>query len=292
MTSAPKSVFVTLGGGLGDVFYTYVKGQNGWGYLQSLKETYPNTKVLAMCSTHNPQTVEFIKLNPYIDEIKEFGWVLDATELWENNREDSIRLDKQKGFLKNLEQKKPKLYLEQEENDLIKSISSQGDFVLMHPFAGEPHRRVLPAEEYVPLIDKIIDHLKMNVVLIGGSYTRSNRIHKESKNEELEYEREGLFNLIGKGNSRICMTLAREQKYFIGSWSAYSCASWLYNKKTIVLLQENDRPKLRKKLQGGHRWAGAKCKMVVTKGPSHNPKGTDFNKVRTRAYALLKHDIK
>ena len=93
MSAAPKSVFVTLDGGLGDVFYTYNRRKNAWGYIESLKKMYPQTIIKAMCSTHNPQTLEFIKYNPYIDKAEEFGWVLDASDLWNANKGDSVRLD-------------------------------------------------------------------------------------------------------------------------------------------------------------------------------------------------------
>jgi len=292
MSNIPSSVFVTLGGGLGDVFYTYVNGKNGWGYIESLKKTYPSIKIKAMCATHNPQTLDFIENNPYIDSIVEFGWVLDATELWKKYKGDAVRLDKQKDLLKKLKDKKPNVYLSQTDKETVNNITSSGNFVLLHPFAGEPHRRALPAEEYIPLIDSIIDKLGLNVVLIGGSYTRSNRVHKELKTEYLDYNRSGLHNIIGKSNARICLTLARKQTCFLGSWSAYSCASWLYNKHTTILLQENDVEKLNKKLSKGQRWDGAKCDMITTKGPYHNPKDTNFKKVREEAFNKIQNETK
>ena len=184
------------------------------------------------------------------------------------------------------------MYLNQEDKNVLDCITTAGSFVLMHPFAGEPHRRVLPAEEYVPLIDRIIEKLGLNVVVIGGSYLRTNRIQKEAKTEELNYERTGLFNLIGQSNSRICMALAGKQRCFVGSWSAYSCASWLYNKHTTVLLQEKDVSNLDEKLSKGKRWAGSKCRMVTTKGPYHNPRDTDFDLVRDQAFKSIEDETK
>jgi len=292
MSGAPKSVFVTLGGGLGDVFYTYNKRKNGWGYIESLKKKYPNTEVRAMCATHNPQTLEFIKYNPYIDRAEEFGWVLDAKELWDANKGNSVRLDRQRDLLKKLRDNKPQVYLSPEDKVILDGITSSGEFVLMHPFAGEPHRRVMPAEEYIPLIDRIIDELGYNVVVIGGSYLRTNRIQKEVKTEELDYKREGLFNLVGQSNSRICMTLAEKQRCFVGSWSAYSCASWLYNKQTTVLLQKKHIENLKKKIGRGKRWGEAKCDMITTKGPYHNPGDTNFNKVREEAFNKIQNETK
>ena len=132
----------------------------------------------------------------------------------------------------------------------------------------------------------------MNVAVIGGSYARTNRKTVEEKEEVLEYDRDGLFNLVGGTNARVCIALARAQRFFIGSWSAYSCASWLHDKETCVILQEKHREQLVKKTSHGQRWAKAKCKIVTTKGPYHNPRDTDYDKVRQRIFNVVKNATK
>lgn len=276
----PNSVYVSLGGGLGDVFYVYNKGENGWGYIKSLKETFPHVHVKALCSTHNPQTVEFIKYNPYIDEYHEFGWVNNAKPLFEKNSNGSRRLDRQGKLLKALKFNNPKIYTTKEDDKAIDRITSAGSFVLIHPFAGEPGRRCLPTKEYIPIIDSIIDDKKLNVVIIGGTYKRKNFKTSEDKKEELDYSRDGLFNLVGKSNARVCATLAAKQKHFIGSWSAYSCASWSNKKNTTVIVNKSNVDALNKRFRKGHRWHNVRCNVVVTNGPANNPRETDFDDIR------------
>lgn len=278
----PKSVYVTLGGGLGDVFYVYSRGENGWGYIKSLKQVFPAIHVKALCSTHNPQTIEFIKYNPYIDEYHEFGWVNDAKPLFEKNSNGSRRLNRQSKLIKELTFSKPKVHMTEEDNIIVNDIISAGDYVMIHPFAGEPGRKCLPTEEYIPLIDSIIEEKNLNVVVTGGTYKRKNFRLSEDKDEVFEYEREGLFNLVGKSNARVSFVLASRQKHFIGNWSAYSCASWLNNKMTTVTVHNGNVDPLKKKLRKGQRWHNAKCNIVMTKGPSHNPNNTDYDIVREK----------
>jgi len=276
----PNSVYVTLGGGLGDVFYVYSRGENGWGYIKSLKEKFPFVKITALCSTHNPQTVEFIKYNPHIDEYKEFGWVNDAKSLFEKNSNGAKRLDKEGKALKALNFARPNVYTTDEDKEIIREIESAGNFVLIHPFAGEPGRIAMPIEEWKPLVDEIIEKNDLNVVVIGGKYKRTNRRTKEDKDETFEYERNRLFNLVGKSNARICMRLASEQKHFVGNWSAYSCASWVNNKPTTVIVTKQTSINLENKMKPGKRWRNAKCRIIRTNGPSRDPRNTDYNKVR------------
>jgi len=283
MVNVPKSVYVTLGGGLGDVYYVYMKGENGWGYIKSLKEKYPNTEVKALCSTHNPQTVEFIKYNPYIDSVKDYGWVLDGNEIWNKFNNGSVRLKNQYNLINKLKFQKPAVYLNKNDSNIVNNIINSGKYILMHPFAGEPHRIAMPSKEYVPLIDQLIDQLKYNVVIIGSTYTRTNRFFKEPKAEEFNYERDGVFNLIGKTNSRVSAVLTKHQHHFIGCWSAYSCASWLNGKPTTVIIQNEDKQKLRHKQGKGKRWYKTKCQILTTEGPATDPRGTNFDKLRIRA---------
>ena len=277
-----KSVFVTLGGGLGDVFCNYFRGENGWGLIESLKTKFPNIRVKALCSTHNPQTLEFIQYNPYVDEAVDPGWSLHGQTAWNKHVGSAVRLSKAKLLTKHLIFKKPKLYLSRRDQEQVHSVISKGSFVLLHPFAGEPHRIGMPAEEYIPLIDQLIDTKGMNVVLVGANYKRHNLNSQEEKPEQLDYERDGLFNFIDKTNSRVIASLANHQTRFIGSWSAYSCLSWLYDKETIVVIQRNQIKKLQGKFSEGERWHGANCRIINTKGPASDPKDTDFDRIRHR----------
>jgi len=265
MVTIPKAVYVTLGGGLGDVFYLYTKGENGWGYIKSLKEKYPQVRVNVMCATHNPQTVEFIKYNPYINDVKEYGWVLDGNEIWNKYNNGAVKLNSNKELLSTLKFATPCMYLNKQDQITVNTVVTKGKFILIHPFAGEPHRIAMPASEYIPLIDCLIDEMGFNVAIVGASYLRTNRILVESKPEELNYERDGVFNLIDKANCRVVAALAKQQHHFIGCWSAYSCMSWLHKKSTTVVVRPEDKKKLKAKQQKGKRWYRTKCQIVAIK---------------------------
>jgi hypothetical protein len=260
----PQKVYLTLGGGLGDVFCSYFRGENGWKWLQPWKERYPHTKVSVLSATHNPQTAELLKYNPYIDHFKEFGWVNDGRPLWKKNAAGAAQLKNQKAITAKLKGKNPTLYISNEDKEVVDEIQQAGRFIFLHPFAGLKDREALKPQEYFSLVDRIIDNKKYNVVVIGATHKRTN--HKESFKmiEEFNYERPGLFNLVNKTNARISMKLAQLADSFIGCWSAYSCAFWIQKKKSTVIIKSKASGNIQKKFGRGGRWQHrGDCRLVL-----------------------------
>jgi len=264
--SLPDKIYLTLGGGLGDVIYDYMGGHRGWDKLESLKKAHPNIKIKVMASTHNPQTLELLKYNPYIDEVEEFGWQTDGKPLFLKHANGYIDIQQIKQITSTLPSKTPKIYLGEEDKQILEQIVGRGSFVFVHPFAGLNDRIPFkPTDQFIKIIDAVIDNTKHNVFVIGANHVRANRENPIDIIEELNYEREGLFNLVNKpeANIRLALGLVEKAHSFIGSWSCYSCAFWTLKKKTIVLVPKNLGDRLTKRFQPGGRWQkrGA-CKVL------------------------------
>jgi len=285
----PSSVYVVFGGGLGDAFYTYHKGIHGWGYIESLKKRFPQIKVKALCVSHNSNVSQLIKHNPYIAETKNFGAMSKQAQqhknkFWKAHCGNAERLERQRNLLSLLKFNAPKVFLNKHDKETLQTVCDAGPFVLIHPFAGLRGRFSGAEEEYVPLIDQLIENTDTKVVVIGNNHTRLNAAGKKiSIKEEFDYERSGLFNLVNKGNPRLYYHLAKHQEYFIGSWSAYSAASWLHNKLAIVLVPKKSEKKLDSKFKG--RWKG-KSRKIIKLGRNRDPR--PFDEVRKEILDTVK----
>lgn len=250
----PSSAYLTLGGGLGDVFCNYFRGENGWGWLRPVKKKHPKLKIKVLSSTHSPQSLELIKYNPYISSMKEYGWTLDGSEVWNKYAGKAVRLASTRQLYDGLDPEPPKLYISNLDKKVVDKIRLAGDFVFIHPFAGLKDREALPVPEYIPLIDQLIDDYGLNVVVIGATHTRRNIKKSHEMLEVFDYQRPGLFNLVNKTNARVAMRLAQLANSFIGNWSAFSCAFWVIEGKTTVLTTPNKLDMLTKRFQKGQRW--------------------------------------
>jgi len=256
-----RKFYLTLGGGLGDVFWTYFGGHNGWNKLELVKQKFPKCEIKVLSSTHNPQTKELLKYHPNINKFEEYGWTLNGKPIWEQHKQDYTPL-KEEILIKT---KPNKIYLNEEDNTQIKEITSKGPFILIHPFAGERQRLSLYSKEWIPIIEALLKNTNFNIVIIGGNYTRINRKRHISKSEELNYSSNRVFNLINKTNARICSFLVNKQDSFIGTWSAYACLSWIYNKPNTIILPKKQNKILREKKQGkGKRWHQKNIRTITT----------------------------
>jgi ADP-heptose:LPS heptosyltransferase len=257
-----KKVYLTLGGGLGDVFWTYIEGHNGWQFLKSFKNKYPDGKIKVLAATHNPQVEELLKYHPDITVFKNFGWVLDGTELWKKYKGGFKHLkDTKDGLSKN----RNRIYLSTEDQEKIDEITHAGPFLLIHPFAGEKIRCAIFPDDYKIIIDKLLEETNFNIVVIGGSYIRTNKVNRFKMTEEFEYSHDRVFNLVNKSNCRVCATLAEHQHSFIGSWSAYSCVSWIYNKPSTIIVPKTMAKVFKEEKQGPEgRWKDKKNINIIS----------------------------
>ena len=237
----PKiKVFVKGGGGLGDLIREYLGGEKYWGYLEGIKERYPDIKVKAILCIHNPQAKEVLKYHPCLNEIEQYPWQLDGTPIFFSHSDGHVFIKSVHGLFSGLEYKKPEVYLKKEEEVQVETIKNAGKYMVIHPFAGLKDRIAFPIEKYPALIDEIID-TGCNVIVIGGSYARINRDGKEEVNEVFDYSRKGLFNLVGNTNARVATRLIQSASGFIGTHSCYILVASIEKIRSILIAPERLR---------------------------------------------------
>lgn len=227
------NVYVGLIGGLGDVIYKYLHSEQCRSILP-YKKKFPSSSVKAIVVSHNPEAYRILELNPYIDKVVQYPPRREMRDLkWTHQQVIEQYSD---GFqqiptsLKN--STRPKIYLSEWENAYVDHIYSP-NMVVMHPFASEDKRKV-DIDLSVEVAKKIISYGK-RVVVIGSSYTKSFGRSEEYYKQEQFPDLEGITNLIGKINSRICIELISRSNMFVGSWSCYGITSWIYGIKSIVI---------------------------------------------------------
>jgi len=259
-TKAPriyKKVYLTLGGGLGDVIYDYLGGHRFWNKLEPLKIAHPEIRIKVMSSTHNLQSLELIRYNPYIDRMEEYGWQTDGKPIFKRNAGGYINIKNIKQELSKLPSRPPGIYLNQRDKETVSNISSQGSFIFIHPFAGLQDRMPYrSSSQFVPIIDNIIKNTNHNVVIVGSNHIRNNMKKKVDIREEFSYEGDRVFNLVNKPemNVRVAVKLAQRAHGFLGAWSCFSCTFWALKKKSMVLVPMSKKDKLAKRFKPGGRW--------------------------------------
>jgi hypothetical protein len=146
-------------------------------------------------------------------------------------------------IFKRIQGRTPKIYLDKNEQAIVAKITKQGKFCLVHPFGSHKERELLPIEGYPPLIDKLIDKYKYNVVVVGATHKRVFAPDFEqktcTKKEGFCYEREGLYNFVNKTSVRMAVKLARSAPLYMGTWSAFYCAAANCAQGPIVFTNKN-----------------------------------------------------
>jgi ADP-heptose:LPS heptosyltransferase len=144
--------------------------------------------------------------------------------------------------------KQPEIYLSPAEEQKYNDIIAAGPFVCMNPFAGTPERIAMAEEEYIQLIDRIIDELGYNVVLTGGNHNRQGLANDGGHStigsdprympivEESNYERDKLINLVNKVSIRFATKISMAAQAFVGNFSGPLIAPWCRGIKTVTLI--------------------------------------------------------
>ncbi len=224
--------YMSEGGGLGDLMDSYLGRVREWGYFQDVKEKHPDCKIRVVLCIHNEQSRDFLEANPYIDELIWKPYMHDGSPVYDAFRGDFVNIS-QALKLRQYTYNTPQIYLTEADKLIVDPIIAAGDYVFMHPFAGE-HRRTWSSHyEIKNFIDALID-AGQKVVVVGGTYERTSYLdsklgddlNKGVIEEVLDYEREGLFNLVGKCNARIAAYLTQKASRFIGTHSCYVLVAW------------------------------------------------------------------
>jgi ADP-heptose:LPS heptosyltransferase len=236
----PKGYYIHTGGGLGDVMMDYSTGKAGWGYLKALKERWPRTHTKVMLTSTNAQAKEFVRHNPHIDRIEQYNWQ-NPHKPWLQLEEKAAGYtslaafgESLKGTQNELKFTTQPIYTSPQDNQVVGDIVKQGKYILIHPFAGSRERITLTPEDYYTVVDRLVDELSLNVVVVGGTY-RQITPQATLVEETFDYERSGLFNLVNKTNARVIFCLAQKCVGFIGTWSCYLYPVLLSNIRAVVM---------------------------------------------------------
>lgn len=234
-------VYIHDGGGAGDIPANQLRCLKGWGYVELFKKEFPDSEIMAVITSCNAQGAEYIKHNPYIDTIKELPWV-NPNRPWADAKKHTVGYEPigqaVKRLLPNAKPVIPPVYLSSNDKNIVKKVREAGRYIFLHPFAGAKNRMVLPIEEYPRLIDRFIDEFGCNVVVVGGTHMRLANQGKPDTlcKEELEYERDRLFNLVNRSNMRIGIYLARRAAFWMGTWSCYVWPGFIEKQRMALLL--------------------------------------------------------
>jgi ADP-heptose:LPS heptosyltransferase len=241
---------------LGDILREWLQ-IGGWACL--FKKLSLNNKVHLLLSSHNDNAIEFFKYVPFLTShyIKWKNKTPDYRTISIRNRWQFIEEEEKDKLKANINKRdKNKVYLSKEEKQLHKKIKNN-PYVFIHPFAGEPWRAVVPTEDYKKLIDQIITKTKYNVVVVGSSYLRNNRMASVpaiNKTEIFNYQKKGLFNLVNKTSTRLATQLVLDSECFLGCWSAFLCASWEGKIPSISFMRRQTTINMPKNKMFTKRW--------------------------------------
>jgi hypothetical protein len=224
-------IFFPINGGLGDAYKGYWS-YAPYGKLGALKEAHPSCRIKFIVCSHNPQSAEFYRFHPHIDEVEEHPAVR-REPLDKRSPGDIISNKYGKGYTRatkfnkefsELPYVKPIVHLKnKKERDFIDKIASRGKYICIHPFAGGVVRGV-PKVEFYHKIALRVKELGYNAVILGGSYKRETERDTRRTEEVFPYTGSGIINLVNKTNARTAAQLVREGAGFIGTWSCFLCA--------------------------------------------------------------------
>lgn len=218
-------VGILIGGGLGDCIWGYFHEEYNRKLL-SVKAAHPDLDLHVTCYVHsnNSQAVELLRYNPHIDDVRfeQYRQVVPR---------EAAGLHQVFDMNKYPDNPMP-VYLGEDEQNILNQIISQGEYVVIHPFAAEDRRsfwRELPS-----FIEKISK--KYNVVVVGGSFVREGT---ESREEKFDYNLPRVMSLVNIASVRLCCALVQHAKYFVGSHSCYQMAAWAFGIKSLCLVPES-----------------------------------------------------
>jgi hypothetical protein len=238
-------LYINSGGGLGDFIYNYFKSYE-WQCLSTIYQFFSDAQITAVLTHHSPTCGELLYTHPAIIAVMTSPWRAPGDPLeysWKGlvqgenvlswARNNNIRPAHEHGL-------EHKIYLTDKEEYLIANIKNKGPYIVMHPFAGLPHRgsrrhpydnkyKCYPDYKYIQTANYLIEK-GISVVFVGRStYDGVDRLRD---NEETLSEINGhilsseAYNLINKVSTRVSVELTRRANGFIGSHSSMLSAAW------------------------------------------------------------------
>lgn len=238
-----STFYLRAGGGAGDFIYHYFRGYI-WQRLAIIKAHY-GCNLTAMLTCHNPSVAELVYTNPHIDSVMTYKWfppghpkedkwksMIAGRDLAEWARENDIRGPDKPEL-------DPKVWLTDAEKKLMKELQSKGKYVVIHPFAGMPHRgcrphpydneyKCYPDYKYVESANYLADAGYQ--VYIVGRTSRDGQDLWRCLTEELPLSNVPLDPkvtvLVDKVSFRVNVELVRRANGFLGTHSSMLSAAW------------------------------------------------------------------
>ena len=214
-------VAILIGGGLGDCIWGYFNDDFNKKLL-SVKKHY-DLHVTCYVHSLNSQAIELVRYNPNINEIifEKYMQPVDRKVVGLNYIFD----------LSIFEDLPMPIYLTEEEIDFCQKIKNSGEYIVLHPFAGEKDRKFT---EYVPEIVKTLSDHK--IIIIGGDHIRR---ESEHISESIDFDYKNVTNLVNKVSVRVCCELVKNCKFFIGSHSCFLSATWVFGTPALCIVPDH-----------------------------------------------------
>ena len=236
------NICINAGGGLGDILRVYLSGQVGypwchpfWGQLEEWRQD-TGGKIRLVIASHNPSAKQFFEYVPWIDEIISIPWEDDGTLIPAKYADKNYiaMIDYEIiALCSQYEWRQPKIYLSPDEQNEFNLIMKSGKKkVLIYPFGG--YGAKIKPEKYIYLIEKLLE-LEYEVILVGDSHYRNVKDETDYIQEEFDYAKSGVFNLIGRDSCRLTSLLAFSSDLYIGSLGCYMHAAFGRCVKSTIL---------------------------------------------------------
>jgi ADP-heptose:LPS heptosyltransferase len=237
--------FKTPAPGLGDVFFshfvnaahTYPKmSLSAQKIFQRIKILDPESKIEVLIFSGNDQIELFYQRCPDIDQLTILPYYPDHES--EASKIVSGKKNVLDLFTDEWEDNPcPEFFMDKKEKKIAQSIMDNGPFVALHPFGGRPERDMRGNININEIIDTICQ--KFNCVLLGGNCVRTENYQNTIKlNQNIDYNRSNLFNLINVGTSRLHGYLSAKCKKFVGVASCYCVTAAAFNVPSLVFNSE------------------------------------------------------
>lgn len=239
------TLYLQAGGGAGDFVFNYFMSYP-WRCIPTIKHHFSDCKIVAVLACHQPSVGELIYTNPEIDGVmayrwvppghpQEYGWkhMVAGQDLGEWAAHNNIREAQDHGL-------EHKVWLTPEEESLLEDIRGQGKYVVIHPFAGLPHRgcrphpydgeyKCYPDYKYIQSANYLAKK-GYRVYIIGRSSRDGHDLLRDKKEELIPYDGEpllpGVVDLINKVSFRVNVELTRRANGFLGTHSSMLSAAW------------------------------------------------------------------
>lgn len=243
ITSYGSGVFIWAGGGLGDIIQQYLSKLEPGGFpssskidtewfrrLEDFKRVNPDIPVSLVIQSPNSYVANLFKHHPYIDKVHTPEWETPYDKSFEkdvDSYEGMVHIRHVHDF-NDYEPVDTAIYLSDDDRAVMVNLPEQ--YIAMHPFAGNPERRVLPVTMFADIAIQLAEF--MPVVVLG----------KSRQNDEEECfpikKHNNILNLVNRVNARVSTVIAQNAYRFIGLHSSMILAAWEGNVKSLCIIPE------------------------------------------------------